>query len=165
MLGALGVISVVMVAPGLAKALPQIRKVNISRVNQEVKRLHKRGLVEIIKRKNGLVDIRLTNQGRAKLKSYEIGSLKIEKPKVWDKVWRIVIFDIPVNKNSSRTLIRRKMKSLGFLKLQQSVFIHPYPCLEIVDFLRNYFGVKSEVEYIEADKLESQDRILTHFFT
>lgn len=56
------------------------------------------------------------------------------------------------------------MKSLGFYKLQNSVFVHPYPCYEIVTFLRNYFAVKTEVEYLEIEKLESQNKLLTHFF-
>ena len=53
-IGVLGVVSAVMVAPGLAKAIPLLKKINVTRINQEIKRLHKRGLVEIIKRKNGI---------------------------------------------------------------------------------------------------------------
>lgn len=163
-LGVIGMISAVMVAPGLAKTLPLLQKVNIARINQELKRLKKRGLVEIIKRKNGLTSIKLTKEGKKKLARYKIDQLEIEKPKIWDGKWRIIIFDIPIQKNSARGLLRKKMKELGFYKLQASVFVYPYSCYEVVSFLREYFGVKAEVEYIEADNLESQNKLLSHFF-
>ncbi|MFH0936681.1 MAG: hypothetical protein V1808_00080 [Candidatus Daviesbacteria bacterium] len=164
-LGLVGVLSAIMIAPGLAKALPLLQKVDVARINQELKRLHKRGLVEIIKRKNGITTIKLTKEGKKKLARYKIDQLQIEKPKEWDGKWRIVIFDIPITKNSSREMFRRKMKNLGFYKLQNSVFVHPYPCFEMVQYLRNYFGVKTEVEYLEVEKLESQNKLIAHFFT
>ncbi|MDO8570997.1 MAG: hypothetical protein Q7R97_05435 [Candidatus Daviesbacteria bacterium] len=164
-LGIIGIISAVMVAPGLAKALPLLQKINIARINQELKRLHKRGLVEIIKKKNGITTVKLTKEGKKKLARYKIDLLKIEEPQTWDGKWRIVIFDIPITKNSSREMLRRKMKKLGFYKLQNSVFVHPYPCFEIVQYLRNYFGVRAEVEYLEVEKLENQNKLIANFFT
>lgn len=164
-LGIIGAVSIVVVAPGLAKALPLLKKVNLARINQEIKRLQKRGLVEIVKRKNGVSVIKLTKEGKAKLKRYQIDKLKIEKPQKWDGKWRIIIFDIPISKNSERFLLRKKMKEIGFYKLQNSVFVHPYPCFEVVKYLRDYFGVAAEVEYIEANSLESQNNLISYFFT
>ena len=164
-IGILGVVSAIIVAPGLAKAIPLLKKIDIYRINQELKRLQKRGLVEIIKKRNGLTTVKLTKEGKNKLTRYQIDFLEIEKPKKWDGKWRVIIFDIPVKKNSARELLRYKMKSLGFYKLQNSVFVHPFPCYDTVTFLRDYFGVRAEVEYLEVDKLESQDKLLTHFFT
>lgn len=162
-IGILGMASAVMVAPGLAKAIPLLKKIDISRINQELKRLKKRGLVEIIKRRNGLTTVKLTKEGKKKLARYQIDLLEIEKPKKWDGKWRVIIFDIPIKKNSSRESLRWKMKSLGFYRLQNSVFVHPYPCLEIVKYLRDYFGVSAEVEYLEVEKLESQNKLIEHF--
>lgn len=163
-IGILGVVSAVMVAPGLAKAIPLLKKIDIARINQELKRLHKRGLVEIIKRRNGVTSVKLTKEGKEKLKRYQIDLIEIEKPKKWDGKWRIIIFDIPIKKNFARELLRRKMKNVGFYKLQASVFVHPYPCYEVVKFLRDYFGVSSEVEYLEVQSLESQNKLIGHFF-
>lgn len=164
-IGVLGVVSAVMVAPGLAKAIPLLKKIDLARINQELKRLHKRGLIEIIKRRNGVTTIKLTKEGRKKLSRYQIDLIEIEKPKIWDGKWRIIIFDIPVKKNFARELLRRKMRHLGFYKLQASVFVHPYSCYEVVKFLRDYFGVSSEVEYLEVEKLESQNKLIEYFFT
>lgn len=164
-LGIVGFVSASMVMPGLPKAVPLLKKVNLARINQEIKRLYKRGLVEIIKRKNGITIIKLSKSGKEKLKRYELDRLVVEQPDKWDGKWRIIIFDIPVKKNKAREQLRRRMKGLGFLKLQHSVFVHPYPCYEIVHFLRDYLMVTSEVEYIEANSLESQDRLISYFFT
>ena len=163
--GVLGVVSAVMVAPGLAKAIPLLKKIDIARINQELKRLHKRGLIEIIKWKNGITKIKLTKEGKRKMARYQIDILEIEKPKKWDGNWRVIIFDIPIKKNCARESLRKKMKRLGFYKLQASVFVYPYPCYEVVKFLRDYFGVSSEVEYLEVEKLESQNKLIGHFFT
>ncbi|EKD91167.1 MAG: hypothetical protein ACD_30C00040G0012 [uncultured bacterium] len=164
-LGILGIIPMVMLAPGLAKILPLLQKIDTARINQELKRLHKRGLVEIIKHKNGITSIKLTKKGKEKLKRYEIDNLKTEKPTKWDKKWRIIIFDISIKKNFARDLLRRRMKKLGFYKLQSSVFVHPYPCYEIVIFIREYFDVNDEVKYIEAEKIENDDKLIEYFFT
>jgi DNA-binding transcriptional regulator PaaX len=164
-IGIVGILSTVVIAPGLSKILPILSKVDPYRINQEIKRLQKRGLVEIIKRKNGITDLKITDGGKKKLAQYKIDNLKLEKSQKWDKKWRIVIFDIPIQKNISRNLLRKKIKNLGFYKLQKSVFVTPYECLAVVSFLRDYFGVNGEVEYIEAEKLESQDILIKHFFT
>lgn len=163
-LGMVGVISAVVVAPGLGKALPLLSKIDLRRINQELKRLKNRGLVEIIKKRNGITEIKLTRKGKKKLAKYKIDDLKIEKPQVWDGKWRIIIFDIPILKNNKRELLRKKMKNLGFYKLQQSVFVHPFPCYEVVTFLKNYFELHNEVEYIEAEKMENQNKLINHFF-
>lgn len=75
-IGVLGIASAVVVAPGLAKAIPLLRKINIARINQELKRLHKRGLVEIIKKRNGITTIKLTKEGKRKLARYKIDLLE-----------------------------------------------------------------------------------------
>jgi DNA-binding transcriptional regulator PaaX len=163
-LGVLGFVSAAMVMPGLAGVIPLFEKIKRSRVNQEFKRLQRRGLVEFSINKDGAGIFRLTKRGREKLKKYKIDDLFIEKPKNWDRKWRIIAFDIPITKNDSRNMLRGKMKEMGFYKLQASVFIYPYPCYEVVEYLRNFLGVNSEVEYIEADKIESQNKLISHFF-
>lgn len=163
-LGMVGVLSVVAIAPGLSKVLPLLSKVDIKRINQEIKRLQKRGLVKVVKKRNKIVEIKLTKEGKERLKRYQFETLEIEIPKRWDGKWRIVIFDVPINKNYSRQALRIKMKRLGFYKLQDSVFVHPYPCFEVVNYLRDFLGVSGEVEYLEVSNLESQDKLIGYFF-
>jgi phenylacetic acid degradation operon negative regulatory protein len=46
---------------------------------------------------------------------------------VWDKKWRIVLFDIPESQRTVRQLFRLKLMDLGVRMLQSSVWITPSP--------------------------------------
>jgi DNA-binding transcriptional regulator PaaX len=164
-LGIVGLVTTAAVAPGMVKAIHTLSKIDYPRIYQELKRLKKRGMVEVIKKRSGVTTIRLTKTGRAYIDKLTINQAHIAIQNNWDGRWRIIIFDVPIAKNSSRELLRKNMKRLGFYKLQASVFVHPYPCYEVVTFLKNHFGLDTEVEYIEADKLESQNKLISHFFT
>jgi len=45
----------------------------------------------------------------------------------WDGNWRLVLFDVPQNKASDRTRLRRSLVARGFGYLQNSVWITPDP--------------------------------------
>ena len=56
-----------------------------------------------------------------------------------DGEWRIVIFDIPEKFKKAREALRMKLKELGFLELQKSVFIFPYECEDEINFIVEVF--------------------------
>lgn len=53
----------------------------------------------------------------------------------WEGTWTIVMYDIPISLNSSRDLLRSKLKSLGFGSPQHSVYINPLPLEEAIQKL------------------------------
>ena len=55
----------------------------------------------------------------------------------------MVIFDIPEKKRMVRDIIREHLKTIGFKKLQQSVFVFPYPCEQEILALADIYGVSS----------------------
>lgn len=62
--------------------------------------------------------------------------LYILQNRMWDRKWRIVIFDIPEDKRYIRDRLRIKLKELGFGMIQKSVWISAYPFEDDVrDFL------------------------------
>lgn len=125
--------------------------------------LKKRGLIEI-RREGHDVCIALTMEGKRRAGKYQIDDLKIEKPKKWDKKWRIVIFDIPVASRMIRDAFRRKLKEFGFYPFQQSTWIYPYPCQKEIELLREFFGLKKrQLQILEVTKLED-DQALKKFF-
>ncbi len=67
-----------------------------------------------------------------------------ERPRVWDRKWRIILFDIPtherVKRNAFRTLIRR----LGAVMLQKSVWVYPFECSDQITLLREVFNFSNE---------------------
>ncbi|MBI4159666.1 hypothetical protein HY504_00705 [Candidatus Wolfebacteria bacterium] len=76
---------------------------------------------------------------------YRIDEIQLKKPTIWDKKWRLIMFDIPHNKKASRDALRAKLRQLDFYPLQKSVFVTPYPCEDEIDFIGSVFGVRSHI--------------------
>jgi len=125
--------------------------------------LKRRGLVEI-KSEGHDVCIVLTEEGRKRAGKYQIDDLEIERPKKWDKKWRVVIFDIPNVVGASRNVFRKKLKEFGFYSLQKSVWVYPYSCKEEIALLREFFGLnKKQIRVLEVNKMED-DKLLRDCF-
>jgi len=85
----------------------------------------------------GQVSYILTSQGWSKLHE-KIPVLKFQSHK-WDKLWRIIIFDIPECNRGTRQALRSKLIKLGFGQWQRSVYVTPFPLEgEISAYLQNH---------------------------
>ena len=116
--------------------------------------LKKKGLLQF-KKQGHDVCIALTKEGKKRAGKYQIDDLYIERPKKWDKKWRIVIFDIPNSSAVVRNVFRRKLKEFGFYLLQRSVWIYPFKCQEEINFLREFLGAsKRQIQILEVSQLE-----------
>lgn len=125
--------------------------------------LRRRGLVEV-KKEGYDICIILTKEGKKRAGKYQIDNLEIEKPRKWDKKWRVVIFDIPTASRMSRDAFRRKLKGFGFYPLQKSIWVHPYPCKKEIELLREFLGLnKKQIQVLEVTKLD-EDTTLRKFF-
>lgn len=68
---------------------------------------------------------RLSSNGSKKLvRDFPLITLQNKR---WDKKWRILIFDIPETIRWRRDVFREKLKSLGFGRVQQSVWVSAHP--------------------------------------
>jgi len=135
---------------------------NPSYLRASLRRLHKQKLVEIVKQ-NGEEVVSLTESGKRRIIKYALNDLTIETPKHWDGRWRIIIYDVENKKKRLRDIFRGALKSLGFLQLQESVWIYPYSCEKQITFLKEYYGVGKEVLYIVAVTLEDDSPYKTYF--
>jgi len=125
--------------------------------------LKRRGLIEL-KREGHDVKIALTREGKKQAGKYQIDDLEIERPKKWDKKYRLVIFDIPAASRMVRDIFRRKLKEFGFYPLQKSVWIYPYPCKEEIELLREFLGLnRRQIQVLEVTKLGSGRFLRQHF--
>ncbi|MBU1327033.1 hypothetical protein KKB64_01930 [Patescibacteria group bacterium] len=129
------------------------KRYNPCYLRRAVKRLQTQKLVAIGE-ENGEQIVKLTEGGRRRILRYALDELSITKPKKWDGLWRLITYDIIEGKHNWRDTFRNTLKSMGFLRLQHSVWLYPYPCEAQVTFLREYFGVGNEVLYIVAKNLE-----------
>ncbi|KKR62851.1 hypothetical protein A2643_00760 [Candidatus Nomurabacteria bacterium RIFCSPHIGHO2_01_FULL_39_220] len=112
-------------------------------------RLRKQKLVEI-KKDGKHHKIVLTENGREVFLRFNYEELKIENPKIWDRSFRVVVFDIPERRKSARDSLTEKMKELGFVRFNDSVWVYPYPCQEEIDFIANYWQIGKYVHFILA---------------
>lgn len=174
LIGVAGVVGLSLIAPSAALlAKPFIdeekrkqqntwKQYNPSLLRHSIKRLQKQKLVEITE-KNGEQAVLLTKSGKRRILKYALDTMEIEKPKAWDGRWRLIIYDVENRKRHLRDVFRGMLKSLGFYKLQESVWIYPYPCEDQVSFLREYYDVGNEVIYIVAVRLEDDSPYKTYF--
>jgi len=115
------------------------------------KKLIERRLVKLSTNNRGQKVLRLTEKGRIKLQEYKLSELQIIKPKKWDSKYRVIIFDIPQELHNERIRFRKKIKSLGFVMLQKSVFIFPYPCDDEIGDICGNLNISDFVDIIVAE--------------
>ena len=107
--------------------------------------------------------LRITPIGEKVLRKLELHNFKLKKPKRWDKKYRLVIFDIREAKKRVREQIRITLQQIGFYRLQNSVWVYPYDCEEVITLLKADYEIGSEVLYIIAEEIEN-DYKLREFF-
>jgi len=156
-----GVICVAATSPyfilNIIRSFKKVRKYNKKKVYDVFYNLRRQGCIDIRKR-NHQIYIALTEKGRKKAGRFQIDSLKINKPRKWDKKWRLVIFDISQLQRLKRNAFRGKLKELGFYPLQKSVWVCPYPCKDEIELLREFFGLtKKEIRLITAENIEDDN--------
>ena len=105
----------------------------------------------------------LTDHGKDKVIKYMIADFKIFIPEKWDKKWRIVVFDIPNEKKTARDILASKLKKLGFIRLQKSIFVFPYDCQKEIDYLREVYEIKPFVQYIVAESIDTEVVLMDYF--
>lgn len=128
--------------------------------------LKQRKLVEIVREKDGKTTARLTNKGQTRIKEFCFEELRITKAKQWDKKWRILIYDIPTKPkiyNKAREALRDKIKEIGFIQLQKSVWVCPYECEDEILFLAECYSVTRFIEILTVEKLLHEDRLKRKF--
>lgn len=162
------------VAPGLSLGLkdfiekeeyPDANKwkiFNPTFLARTIKRLERQRLVEIINRGKYQI-IKITDRGRKRVLKYAIDEIELKKPKIWDGKWYFVTYDIPKGRDWLRDLMRDFLTRLGFYRFHESLYIHAYPCLDEIDFLREYLGVSEFVKVLVVNKIEN-DKIFRDYF-
>ncbi len=118
-------------------------------LSSTIKRLEKQNLIAW-KEVDGQLRLVLTENGRKKVLQFDIDNLQIKKSSKWDKLWRVIVFDIPEEKRTARDMLRRKLRELEFSQLQKSVFVSRFECRDEVDFLRHALEIAPFVHYILA---------------
>lgn len=159
---AAGILSIALVAPNVIKAMDKLGLISNRRQGEIVgtlaSRLSKKGLLQF----NGKY-YELTEDGEKKLRKLELMGYKMPKTKRWDRKWRVIIFDIPEKKKNTRDQIRKFFISAGLVRLQDSVWVYPYDCEDIIGLLKTNFGVGKNLLYMIVDEVENDKYLREEF--
>lgn len=131
--------------------------------SREIYRLKRAGIIKKYVDEKGTF-LEITTKGKELAKKYLIDQIKITLSGKWDKKWRLVIFDIPNDKNRERDLLRDKLECLGFFKLQESVYVFPFECNQEIELLKGMYLLGHYVQYIVADRIETEINLMEKFY-
>ena len=160
-----GVIAVGALAPNVFSILGRPRRYEKQRRYQlktSVSRLTHRGYLEVTY-VGGKGKLQLTPSGQRLAALMGEGTLKIKRPRRWDGKWRILVFDIPEQRKKVRAHLRSMLIGLGLKRLQQSVWVLPYDCEDLIMLLKADLRIVKELLYVIADKIENDLPLRKHF--
>ncbi len=139
------------------------REIDSIKLARAVKRLEKSRLI-ILHENEGKFIVELTEKGKRKLKEIEYDDLTIQKPSQWDRKWRVVIFDIPENRETrARDALREKLREWNFYRLQKSVYVCPWPCENEILFLCAFFNIAPFVNILTTDHIYNDISLRKYF--
>ncbi len=161
-IGVAGILAVAMAAPNTLKLLkyaPGMRSRYQTRAKRSIDQLIVRGYIH----RDVKNMLHLTQSGEGLLARLSAGTSVYKPPEKWDGRWRIVIFDIQESRKTSRDKLRLMLETIGFLKLQASVWIYPHDCEDIINLIKTDFALGKEVLYIVAEDIEG-DFVARRYF-
>lgn len=107
--------------------------------------------------------LRITAEGGNLLgKSIALTRALVETKK-WDGKWRIATFDIPEKYAPLRNRVRGLLKRAGFVQLQQSIWIFPYDCEELVQLIKTESDLSKHILYGVLEEIEDDERLKKRF--
>jgi CRISPR-associated endonuclease Cas2 len=164
-IGTVGLIAVSAVVPNMFQILG--RTGALTRLKYRSKgvlaRLKHKGEIEFVE-KDGKKYVQLTELGE-KILNLDREKLKLidNKPKRWDHRYRLVMFDIPEKRKNVRKLLRFEMQEVGFLRIQDSVWVYPFDCEEFIALLKAELRVGKDILYAVVEEIENDKWIRKHF--
>jgi hypothetical protein len=131
-------------------------------VNRSIRRLRARGLIVLVRR-GGAAFYQLTPEGEELLFKYRLKEIKIKVPRRWDKRWRLVVFDVREKLKYLRDQARETLEQLGFHRLQDSVWIYPHDCSDVIELLRTSLGLRQDILCISCDRFPQDVPLMIKF--
>lgn len=107
--------------------------------------------------------LKITPKGRRRLKRVGFEKLAIAKPNKWDHKWRLIFFDIPERHRDARRALTYKLRQLGCVQLQRSIWVHPFPCRPEIETVAETIKVSKYLSYVEATGLDSEEQLINRF--
>jgi len=163
-IGAAGIVVVASTTPGILIALAPFfsRKIgfNLAATYRQLRYAKKNQWFKVIERTDGIF-IQLTEKGS---QSWQVANLENPiLPQRWDGQWRIVIFDVPDKKKAAREALRRTLRILGFVQLQESVWVIPFDCRKEIETVKQIYGLGEDLRLIVAAAVDGEEVLRERF--
>ncbi len=159
-----GLVTIAILAPNALQLLKYLdknkqRKRNPKHlINSALSRLVKKKYINISK--SG--QLYLTKEGEKKLHLIEYGMYPLPKTK-WDKKWRVVTFDVSEKRKYSREKLRLLLRQVGFVRLQDSVWVYPYDVEDVINLITTGNFLGKEVLYMTVHSTGKDTELKSHF--
>lgn len=142
------------------------RRIDQNNFNRSLRSLCQQKLLEETRHSDGTITLRLTEQGKRQAHYTNLfgSTIKIKQPKKWDRLWRLVLFDIPEKKRAFRNILRDHLKTIGFVELQKSAFIFPFPCEKEIACLTELYNAASLVRIATLQTIDNEKYLKQFFF-
>jgi DNA-binding transcriptional regulator PaaX len=147
----------------LEEVADEWKRMNRAYLYRIIREFEEEQLIRIEEDTDGTQTIVLSEKGKERVLTFRIHNLVIPVSEKWDGNWHAVFFDIPEHLNHVRDALRRKLKALGFYHWQKSVFVHPYPCRDQLDFVVTFFNVRHYVRQAVLTRITHESELLHYF--
>lgn len=158
-----GVLSVAVIVPNAIGALAKLGILTTHRTKGYANACRDRLVRQGLLTRNAKGLLRLTARGETELRMLQLAEFGSQRPRRWDQKWRVLIFDIPEYRKKERDKIRRLLSSIGFERLQDSVWVYPYDCEDLIILLKADLHIGKDLLYLIVDSIED-DRHLRETF-
>jgi DNA-binding transcriptional regulator PaaX len=151
-----GVLSVAILAPNALQYFIGKKRPDLYSVKKSFDRLLYSGCIKIVGGRAQLTKKGLLLLGGKALEGFG-------KTAKWNKQWHVVSFDIPERTRASRLKLRNTLKDIGFVKLQNSLWVYPYDCKSLIYIIKIEYKMGKEVVYMKAGEIENEAVLKKHF--
>ena len=163
-----GTLSIGLIAPKLIQeldgpALAFFKKMDERSRERELRRILAYMLREQLITEHYQHGIIMTKKGQKRMAQKQLSQIEIVKPDRWDKNWRLVMFDIPEKQHVARVKFTAFLRTLGFQPLQQSIWVHPFPCRDEIALIAKSCEIEKFVTYIETSHIDHDELLVRRF--
>ena len=145
-----------------AKKYREERGIEQSNFKEKISYLKRHGLIEeLVESKEKYLE--LTTKGIDRIRADTFNNPIRNNLGKWDKKWRVVIFDIPEKRKTSRDILRHKLVRMGFEKIQESVYVFPFECTNQISTLAEQLLITKNVLIMISDIIQGEEEIIDHF--
>lgn len=132
------------------------KEINRKALHRVVKSMYQSHLLTKKKNKDGTTTLVLTHEGKRLALRYDLETLALKKKKKWDGKWYVVMYDIPEKKRKLREILLARLKALGFVELQHSVFVYPYDCRNEIEFVIETYDARRYIRCMEVTYIDDE---------